>query len=177
MPLFKIKQAPVEGFDVPQWVPDHPEIENRANHPIDGTPYEDVRASLFARIDPAFPGVYWLQPTLAEAKAEKIAAINAKTAALIAAGFPHGGQRYPLTTQAVQHYMWMPTLTLGANIVFSNIDDTVQTSFDSFSIGNFIATARAYFNSTILSGTTLKKKVIDATTLAQVQAVTDTRSP
>ncbi len=177
MPLFRIKQAAVEGFSSPMWVPDHPELENLANHPIDGTAYETVRSILHARIDPAFPGVYWLTPTLAEAKADKVAEINAKTAAIIAAGFPYQGQRYPLTVQAVQHNMWMPSLTLGSNIVFSNIDDTVQTSFDSFTIGNFIATGRAFFNSTILSGTTLKKKVLDATTVAAVQAIQDTRTP
>ncbi len=175
MIYFRIRLTDVPGQSK-VWVPDHEGIDKQFGHVNDGQPVETIRASLFRDVNEAYPDVYTLTwDSLPDAKADKVKAINARTAELIAAGFVHQGVRYPMSLQNQIHYQWMPALSLGASIVMSNIDDTIQTSFDTLTLPNFLATARAFLNATMQQANTLKKKVIDATTVAQVDAVKDTR--
>lgn len=172
MPVFRIRQRE-DGF----WVPAHPEIEGitvQANDPTTTT--EQKRASMWAQIDPIFPGVYSLEWSVAELRADLIARINARTKEVLSSGFVHSGQRYGASGQDRDHYLILAgNQGLFASAVVSNFDDTGETTFSGGGLTAFLNTAFNFVRTTIESGSALKKQARNATTIAALEAIKDTR--
>lgn len=110
-------------------------------------------------------------------KAVKIAAINKKTRALIAAGFQYSGMTFSLSPEA--QVTWIGMYNAKGNITpveVGNIDDTGTLVLNSKTeVDDFYEAAQAAVLAARTSGLALKKSVIAATTEAGVDAIVDTR--
>ena len=117
---------------------------------------------------------------LKKTKVDKIAAIDARTDQLIAAGFTYSGKVFSLSSSAQDKMIGShqvkddPALTYP--IVWNNIDDTDSTSLaDSAALNGFYLTALGTVRAHLDSGTALKDAVRAAADIAAVDAVVDSR--
>lgn len=117
---------------------------------------------------------------LPRAKAGKIAAIDTRTADLIAQGFTFGGKQFSLSMTAQSKIMGAHQIRDEGAFVYpvewNTIDDSDKISIpDSATLHGFYLTALGTMRSRLDSGTALKQQVRDATDLAGVAAVVDNR--
>lgn len=118
--------------------------------------------------------------SLPAAKAEKVAAIDTRTADLIALGFAFGGKQFSLSMTAQSKIMGAHQIRDDVNFTYpvewNTIDDLDAISIaDSATLHSFYLTALGTMRSRLDSGTALKQQVRDATDVAGVAAVVDNR--
>jgi len=117
---------------------------------------------------------------LPQAKAEKISAIDSRTADLIGLGFTFGGKQFSLSMAAQSKIMGSHQIRDDVNFTYpvewNTIDDADKLSIaDSATLHGFYLTALGTMRTRLDSGTVLKQQVRDAVDLAGVAAVVDNR--
>ncbi len=117
---------------------------------------------------------------LDDAKAEKCAAIDARTDELIAAGFTYNSKTFSLSQAAQARLTGINQVRDDASvtypIVWNTKDDTGTESLaDAAAVLAFYLTALGAYRGHVDSGTSLKDQVRAASTVAAVEAITDTR--
>lgn len=114
--------------------------------------------------------------SLAERKAVKVSAVDARTRAIIAAGFQFDGNGFSLSQQAQTN--WLGLLTLQGLFswpmgITNSADETYLLSHDN--LIPFIATGSGAIAAAIGSGRALKIAANAAATQGELDAVVDTR--
>ena len=115
---------------------------------------------------------------LASAKAEKIRLVDARTDELIDDGFPYDGQMFSLSEQAQLKLLGavIGSASLTYPVEWNNIDDTGTTLLDDAAEVNvFYGTAMLTVEAHLATGTALKNAINACTTVAEVDAIQDTR--
>ncbi len=117
---------------------------------------------------------------LDDVKEAKCAVIDIRTGELIAAGFTYSGKTYSLSACAQDNLNAMYASRSASfqdyPIVYSCIDNTDKVSLaDAAAVEGFYEAAYDHKRSQLDSGNTLKDSVRDATTVAEVEAITDSR--
>ena len=114
-------------------------------------------------------------------KEEKQAAIDKRTAELIGAGFTFGGHRFSLSPQAQQNIVGLvKPIELGW-VTFPHSMSTVESASPEYLVADaatfnlLYQTAVGTIKVHMDSGRTLKKYVANCSTLAEVDAIEDTR--
>lgn len=121
-----------------------------------------------------------LVTSLAEVKAAKYAAIDARTVELIEQGFVFGGQTYSLSLPAQTTWLGLDQLrsdpALTYPVVVNTLDDGATGSLpDAATVHGFFLTAVGTYRGHKDSGTALKDQVRAAADEAAVNAIVDTR--
>lgn len=119
--------------------------------------------------------------SLDQAKKAKYAAIDAKTDEIIARGFTFQNIVFSTSLDAQSRMLGMDQLRNDAAmtypIIFNSLDDSISISIpDADTVHAFVLTGVGYYRAAIDSGSALKADVRAATTVAEVQAITDTRT-
>ena len=117
---------------------------------------------------------------LPDCRAAKCAAIDARTDELISVGFVFATKTFSLSANAQAKMMGITQIRDDENLTYpikwNTIDDTDTHSItDSAMMLSFYLTGVGTYRSHLDGGTTLKDSVRAATTIAAVDAVTDTR--
>lgn len=117
---------------------------------------------------------------LRAAKAAKFSAIDRRTGQLISAGFAFAGRQFSLSTEAQSRLMGLNQIREDPNVVYpvkwNTIDDAgTYILANATDVINFYLTAIGTYRYHLDKGTALKDQVRAAATVAEVDAVTDTR--
>ncbi len=117
---------------------------------------------------------------LAAHKAEKCLAIDARTDALIAAGFVYSSKTFSLSDAAQNRLMGIHQVRDDAATTYpirwNTLDDgDVLELADSAAVHSFYLQALGTYRAHVDGGTALKDQVRAAATIAEVDAVTDSR--
>ena len=148
--------GPVSGLDQSCWV-------------VDGDPLT-LRAMTDAEKDVA---------CIDAVKTVACDAIDANTVALIAAGFTHSGKQFSLSLSAQTNWMGVLTMSAAAGLTYpypvATIPNGYHNAADEAEMLTIAGVALVRKGWAIASGAVLKQAVNDATTIAAVNAVTDTR--
>ncbi len=113
-------------------------------------------------------------------KAEKCAAIDAKTDELIAQGFVYSDKTFSLSANAQKRIMGIHQVrddaSLSYPVKWNTIDDADALELaDSAAVHSFYLTALGTYRGHVDGGTSLKDQVRAASTVAAVDAITDSR--
>lgn len=114
-------------------------------------------------------------------KRRRYGAIDAVTDKIIARGFTFSGMRFSESVEAQSRALALDQLRddpkANYPILWNNDDDTdVLQITDATMLHNFVLAGIAYYSSAIDSGSALKLQIRQATTVAAVLAVIDTRT-
>ncbi len=117
---------------------------------------------------------------LSTAKTEKCGAIDLRTVELISAGFVYSSKTFSLSDAAQHKLMGIHQIRDDAGtsypIKWNTIDDTDVISLaDSAAVHSFYTQAVSTYRGHVDGGTSLKDQVRAATTVAGVEAITDSR--
>lgn len=137
-----------------------------------------AHADLFAFIDALYPNTYRLEPSLEEAKAEKYAAIDARTRELLSNGFSYDGHIYSLSEAAqLRATGCLAAISLMSfPILWNSQDDSYVLEIpDATTFQSFAGTMLYYLKNVIDGGTALKTQVRNSTTVEAVLAIADPR--
>lgn len=118
---FEIRKRP-DGF----WVAADPAAEPHARFMQDDeSTLSQIRYYLFARVDEAMPGVYALDWEINQVRQEAFARIDARSDALIAAGFRFQDVVFSLSNEAQIRYATMMMMAdhLGYPLSINSLDD------------------------------------------------------
>jgi hypothetical protein len=121
-------------------------------------------------------------PTLVGAKAAKIAAIDAKTAALITAGFVFGGENFSMSDAAQRNWIGLAAAKANGMLSFpiavSTVSEGAFTIADATAFAGFLAAYLTYQvnpAAPLASGRALKALVNAAESVEAVNAIEDNR--
>lgn len=117
---------------------------------------------------------------LSDVKAAKCAAIDARTSELIAQGFTYDSKTFSLSIEAQAKMAGVQqvkdNVAVTYPIVWNNIDDTDTVSLaDAAALEAFYLAGVGAYRTHADSGTALKDQVRAASTVAAVEAITDSR--
>jgi hypothetical protein len=117
--------------------------------------------------------------SLVDNRAQRISEIDAKTRELIAKGFEHSEMTFSLSANAQHKITHLDSLkgSLSYPVSVENIDSTGQLSLaDSSDVAAWAEAARARLQVVLDGGASLKQQARDASTIAAVRGVVDSRS-
>ena len=161
------------------WVPAEPQLENLARFRHDDvSSFDQIRAYLWVAVEAAYPGVYALDWPMPQLRAEAFTKIDARSDALIGAGFVFEGLVFSLTTEAQIRYATMMMLAdmmpypLGINSLDDNGIVQLQSPDHTRA---FCLTAMAYVKGAVDSGTVEKDRVRGAETIEALMTFEDAR--
>lgn len=117
---------------------------------------------------------------LQDRKNERVLEVDAKTDAMIAAGFAYRSVTFSLTLEAqcqlLAVFAFRDTGALSYPIRWNSLDDTDQIDIiDAADLTQFCMTALGTVRSILDTGTVLKDQIRAATTVAEVDAIVDNR--
>jgi hypothetical protein len=146
-----------------------------------GFTVEEVPAALPVAAGWTFAGGVFVPPapTLEQAKLAKIAEIDFKSYKLLELGFEFSGQTFPLGSEARAQFAHMEQFAASLIYPFSipTLDQmssvTMTTPLD---VGAFVAPGVVRADTVFAEGTALIVQVQACTTVAQVEAIQDTRT-
>lgn len=118
---------------------------------------------------------------LNDIKQKKFAIIDAKTDEIISRGFAFSGMQFSTSIEAQARGLALDQMRNDTNlqypVVWNNIDDTDAIQLTNAEmVHNFVLSGIAYYRAAVDTGSALKLQVRQATTVAAVLAVTDTRT-
>lgn len=139
---------------------------------------EQERPAYLASISTPEAIAWYEAPQLPGARDGKYGTIDRKTDALIALGFTHAGKQFSLSLAAQVKLLgtYNARTTLVYPIIWNMIDDSGTYEIaDAAEVEAMYAAALAAIRTALDSGTALKNSVRNATTLAEIEAVVDSR--
>jgi hypothetical protein len=143
------------------WTADHKELD-RFYMEYHGDTYQDARQALFPIIEEQLPGEYTLDMPLDDAKKLAFEQIDARTTALIDAGFVFEDVRFSCSVKAQVRYstMLLVANTLAYPLPINSLDDLeVLELQDSTHTTGFCIAALNHVRAAIDSGTAQKDTV------------------
>jgi hypothetical protein len=154
---FRVRQR-VDG----KWIPDHPElVPYYAECSSEGTILQ-IREMLFSLIDEQVPNTYTLDMPVEEAMDYAFKLIDARTTAIINAGFVFEGIRFSVSVKAQVRYatMLMVAASLQYPLGVNSLDDhSFLDLTDANHTAAFCMTALGYVKQAIDSGTEQKDAI------------------
>lgn len=116
---------------------------------------------------------------LAENRPRRLAAVDARTAALISEGFTHAGKQFSLSLTAQAN--WLGVLSTGAADALTypypvaTLGNAYHLAADAVEMATIASAAQTRKGWAVATGAALKMALNDAATLAELAAVVDTR--